>query len=40
MKGCLHLDKHGGYVEAKNLLKEKYGDLRNISNDYIKKISE
>jgi len=40
IKGCLHLDRNSGYIEAKKLLKEKYGDPYKISNAYIKKINE
>ena len=40
IKGCLHLDRTSGYMEAKKLLKEKYGDPYKISNTYIKKINE
>ena len=40
IKGCLHLDRHSGYLEAKKLLKDKYGDPYKISNAYIKKINE
>jgi len=40
IKGCLHLDRHSGYLEAKRLLKDKYGDPYKISNAYIKKINE
>lgn len=40
IKGCLYLDRHSGYLEAKRLLKDKYGDPYKISNAYIKKINE
>ena len=40
IKGCLHLDRNSGYMEAKKLLKEKYGDPYKVSNVYIKKIIE
>ena len=40
IKGCLHLDRHSGYLEAKRLLNEKYGDPNKISNAYLKKINE
>ena len=40
IKGCLHLDNHSGYQEAKRLLKDKYGDPYKISNAYIKRINE
>ena len=40
IKGCLHLDGLNGYLEAKKLLSEKYGDPYKISNAYIKKINE
>ena len=40
IKGCLYLDKLNGYLEAKKLLSEKYGDPYKISNAYIKKINE
>ena len=36
IKGCLHLERHRGYPEAKRLLKEKYGDPYKISNAYLK----
>jgi len=39
IKGCLHLERHSGYLEAKRLLKEKYGDPYKISNAYLKKIN-
>jgi len=35
-KGCLHLERHSGYLEAKRLLKEKYGDPYKISKAYLK----
>ena len=35
IKGYLHLDRHGGYLEAKKLLNEKYGDRYKISNAYL-----
>ena len=40
IKGCLHLNRNSGYMEAKKLLEEKYGDPYKISNAYIKKINE
>ena len=40
IKGCLHLDRHSGYLEAKRLLNEKYGDPYKISNAYPNKINE
>ena len=40
IKGCLHLDRHSGYLEAKRLLNEKYGDPYKISNAYLKEINE
>ena len=40
IKGCLHLDRHSGYLEAKKLLNEKYGDPYKISNAYLKRINE
>ena len=40
IKGCPHLDKLNGYLEAKKLLSEKYGEPYKISNAYIKKINE
>ena len=40
IKGCLHLDKLNGYLEAKKLLSEKYGESYKISIAYIKKINE
>jgi len=40
IKGCLHLDRNSGYIEAKKLLKEKYGNRYEISNAYIKKINK
>ena len=40
IKGCLHLDGLNGYLEAKKLLSEKYGDPYKISNAYITKINE
>lgn len=40
IKGCLHLDGLNGYLEAKKLLSEKYGDPYKISNAYIKKINK
>ena len=36
IKGCLHLDKHSGYLKAKRLLNEKYGDPYKICNAYLK----
>ena len=40
IKGCLHLERHNGYLEAKSLSKEKYGEPNKISNAYLKKINE
>ena len=40
IKGCLHLDRNSGYIEAKKLVQEKYGDPYKILNAYIKKINE
>ena len=40
IKECLYLGRHSGYLEAKRLLKDKYGDPYKISNAYIKKINE
>ena len=40
IKECLHLDRNSGYIQAKKLLKEKYGDPYKISNAYIKKIKD
>jgi len=40
IKGCLHLERHSGYLEAKRLLKETYGDPYKISNAYLKKINQ
>ena len=34
IKGCLHVDANKGYLEAKRLLQEKYGDPCKISNAY------
>ena len=40
IKGCLHLDRLNGYLEAKKLLSKKYGDPYKLSNAYNKKINE
>ena len=40
IKGCLHLDRNSGYLDAKKLLKGKNGDPYKISNAYTKKINE
>ena len=40
IKGCLHLDRNSGFMEAKKLLNERYGDPYRVSNAYIKKINE
>ena len=40
IKECLYPDRNSGYIEAKKLLKEKYGDPYKISNAYIKKIKD
>jgi hypothetical protein len=40
IKGCQFKDPQLGYPEAKKLLKDKYGDPYQISNAYIKKITE
>ena len=31
---------HGGYAEAKKLLKEKHGDPYKVSNAYLRKVTE
>ena len=40
IKGCLHLDRHSGYLKAKMLLNENYGDPYEIPNAYLKRINE
>ena len=40
LKGCPHLYRNSGCIEAKKLPKEKYADPYKISNAYNKKINE
>ncbi|PFX21325.1 Toll-like receptor 11 [Stylophora pistillata] len=40
IKGCLDLDRNSGHIEAKRLLREKYGDPYKTLNAYIKEINE
>ena len=38
IKGCLHLERHSGYLEAKRLLKEKYGTLRRYPTPTLRRL--
>ena len=38
IKGCVHMD--GGYLQARRLLKENYGDPYKIANAFLQKASE
>ncbi|CAB4026752.1 Hypothetical predicted protein, partial [Paramuricea clavata] len=40
VKGCHYMDPDIGYAEARRLIDEKYGDPYNISNAFIKKMTE
>ena len=40
IKGCHYMDPDNGYTEARRLIDEKYGDPYNISNAFIKKMTE